>query len=125
MTNLRLHRKYGVNPTVAMCCLCGGDTGEVALLGANYPGEAPHRLIVSPEPCKACRTKYLTEGTLLFALSGEGAPQTIGVVVLSDEAYRRLSTCDPPASKIAHVTSETMDALRKMLQPEAGEEVKP
>ena len=51
--NIRLHKKYGLNPTLSTCFYCGKETGEIALLGAAYDGEAPMHLCTSLEPCPA------------------------------------------------------------------------
>lgn len=55
---IRLHKKYGLNPTLSTCFYCGEETGEIALLGAGYNGEAPMHLCTSIEPCEKCREKY-------------------------------------------------------------------
>lgn len=53
--SIRLHSKHGLNPTLPVCAFCGQDTGEVALLGAAYRGEAPHRMVLDPrQPCQTC-----------------------------------------------------------------------
>ena len=52
--NVRLHPKHGINPTMPVCLWCGEDHGTIALLGAAYPGEAPHRMILDDEPCEKC-----------------------------------------------------------------------
>lgn len=41
MSSVRLHPKYGVNPTIPTCFWCGKDKNEIALLGAAYKEEAP------------------------------------------------------------------------------------
>ena len=51
---MRLHPKYGLNPTMPICIFCGKDKGEVALLGAAYSGEAPPKMIMDDVPCEAC-----------------------------------------------------------------------
>ena len=39
--SIRLHKQHGLNPTLCTCFYCGQETGEIALLGAAYDGEAP------------------------------------------------------------------------------------
>ena len=59
MTNsIKLHKEYGLNPTIRTCFYCGKETGEIMLLGANYKGKAPMHMCTSIEPCKECKEKY-------------------------------------------------------------------
>lgn len=77
--SIRLHNKYGVNPTLAVCFYCGEETGEIALLGAAYNGEAPMHMCVSVEPCKKCKEKYKDYVLLVEAKNDEkGKPQPTG-----------------------------------------------
>lgn len=55
---IKLHKQYGVNPTLSVCFYCGEETGEIALLGAAYDGEAPMHLCTSIAPCPKCKEKY-------------------------------------------------------------------
>lgn len=56
--SIKLHKEYGLNPTLCTCFYCGKETGEIAMLGANYKGKAPMHMCTSIEPCKECREKY-------------------------------------------------------------------
>lgn len=56
--SIRLHKQYGLNPTLCTCFYCGEETGEIALLGANFKGEAPRHMCTSLEPCPSCKEKY-------------------------------------------------------------------
>lgn len=56
--NIRLHAKYGLNPTLSICFYCGKETGDIAILGANYDGEAPQHMCTSLEPCDECKEKF-------------------------------------------------------------------
>lgn len=51
---LRLHKKYGVNPSLGVCFWCRRETGEVLLLGANGGKKAEMYTVVSYDPCPAC-----------------------------------------------------------------------
>lgn len=53
--SIRLHPEHGLNPTLCTCFWCGEDTGEIALLGATYNGEAPMHMVLNYEPCAACK----------------------------------------------------------------------
>jgi hypothetical protein len=68
MSGVILSKKYGVNPSLSQCLICGKDVG-VILFGAawkgkdGFPGEAPRRCgPMDPEPCAECRKKYLEDG---------------------------------------------------------------
>lgn len=52
--NLRLSKKYGVNPSVGICFWCG-EGKEVILFGANRGKEAPREVLVNYEPCDKCK----------------------------------------------------------------------
>ena len=58
LDSIRLHKQYGLNPTMCTCFYCGKETGEIALLGASYKDEAPMHMCTSIEPCKECKEKY-------------------------------------------------------------------
>lgn len=56
--NIKLHKEYGLNPTLCTCFYCGEETGEIALLGAAYKGEAPTHMCTSLKPCDKCKEEY-------------------------------------------------------------------
>ena len=65
-----LSEKYGVNPTMPVCDFCGGDTGEIAMLGkltarkAEKMGiELEPRQKTDPNDCEAPR--HIPSGTLV------------------------------------------------------------
>jgi len=35
MSGIRLHKEYGLNPTIIECIICGKEKNEIALLGAE------------------------------------------------------------------------------------------
>ena len=55
--SIRLHKDFGVNPTIPQCLYCGEDKNEVALLGAAYKGEAPMHMIIDRVPCDSYKEK--------------------------------------------------------------------
>lgn len=62
---IRLSEKHGVNPMLVVCELCGGDTGEIALLGRlRDDAEAPHKGALRGSVCPTCRD-YMAQGVLL------------------------------------------------------------
>ena len=72
--SIRLHPKFGVNPTVPTCFWCGKDKNEVALLGAAYKGEAPHHMVLDYSPCETCRGQ-MEKGISLIEVSGTNPDQ--------------------------------------------------
>ena len=89
--------------TIAVCPICGEETGDL-LIDTKLRDSFEMRT-VTPEPCKACREKYLSEGVLLFA------PETGGVVVLKDAAYERIFSQKVPAGKVALCEAGVIEKL--------------
>ena len=55
---IRVSEQYGVNATLCVCFWCGGDTGDLALLGRlKGDAEAPRKSVISYEPCDDCKEK--------------------------------------------------------------------
>jgi hypothetical protein len=52
--SIRLHKQHGVNPTIPVCLWCQKDKNELVLLGANYKGKAPMRMVMDYAPCDEC-----------------------------------------------------------------------
>ena len=89
--SIRLHPEHGVNPTLPVCFWCGKETGEVALLGAAYRGEAPKNLILNYVPCPSCAEKQAKGITIIEADPRDGDPKPTGRwVVIAEAAVERL-----------------------------------
>lgn len=110
--SIPLHPKHGLNPTLSRCIVCGEDTGEIALLGNHYKGEAPMHMVTSIEPCEKCREKYLAEGTMLMEATEDWSKSKLGTprreptgnfCIIKDEAFQTLFNQKPPTGKIALV----------------------
>jgi hypothetical protein len=104
--NIRLHKEYGLNPTLPVCIICGEETGEIAMLGAGYKGEAPKHMVLDVKPCEKCYQKYLKRGTLLVEAEQEadGTKQPTGkVTVIRDEAFKQVFNQEIPEHKIIFV----------------------
>ena len=105
--SIRIHPKYGLNATMAQCILC--REGTDIILGGRFKDkdgnecEAPQYCsVMSPEPCPACRDKYLTlRGVLLFESIKAGVCGD--VAVLSDEAFQRIFAIPIPPQQIVRV----------------------
>mgnify|MGYP003460433505 CR=1 FL=1 len=90
-SSIRLHPKFGLNPTIPLCYWCGKGKNEVALLGAAYKGEAPRNLVIDMEPCTDCADKW-AQGIVLFeATPGSEGPEYTGRwAVIREEAVSRM-----------------------------------
>jgi hypothetical protein len=82
--SIKLHPKYGVNPTMPVCFLCGKDTGEILLLGAAYKEEAPMKMTNEEIYCESCQKMLAAGATGLICYGCKG------VCVISKEATERL-----------------------------------
>lgn len=75
--SLRLHPKFGVNPTIPDCFYCRKPKNEVLLLGAAYRKEAPSGgMVVGLEPCDECKEKYKNFSLLIEANDNPGQNPT-------------------------------------------------
>lgn len=105
--SIPLHPKYGLNPTMPQCVVCGKDKGEIALLGNHYKEQAPMKMVLDCEPCKECKAKYLTVGTLLLGAvksyvgGREKTDLTGDLMVLKDEAFEGIFNKKPQCAKWA------------------------
>jgi len=81
--SLRLHPKYGANPTMPTCMFCGKERGDIALLGNNYKGEAPKNMVVDDEPCDECKQVMEKAFMLIEVRDGESGanPYRTGYIV--------------------------------------------
>ena len=100
--SIRLHSKYGVNPTISQCFWCGEDKNELALLGAAYKGEAPKHMVLSYEPCDTCKKNMALGVTLMEADKdpGEDPKPTGRWLVVREEVIRRLFTPESVAANV-------------------------
>ena len=56
---ITLSPKHGVNPCIPICCWCGKEKNEIALLGKmKGDAEAPRSAILDYEPCDDCLEKF-------------------------------------------------------------------
>lgn len=132
---LRLHPKYGVNPTILRCFFCNETKNEVALLGAGYSEEAPPSAWAKGdyEPCDSCK-EVMQDGVILVSVADTEKPtrdggtdnpnRTGGWCVVRDEAIRRLfdakSAEDACKRRAAFVSDEAWDRLGLPRRPLEG-----
>jgi hypothetical protein len=110
---VRLHKEYGLNPTISQCILCGKEKNEIALLGAGYKGEAPMRMVTSIEPCDRCKKKFLTKGTMLVEARQDEHGHVIPtgrVSVVKDAAYRKMTNIPAP-KKVVFIEPDAYERL--------------
>ena len=94
-SSIRLHPKYGVNPTISSCIICGKEKNEIALLGATYKEQAPMHMVISIEPCDDCKEKYLTTGIMLVECNEQRKPNgNVAVILL--EAFKKIFNVPVP-----------------------------
>lgn len=106
---IRLHKEFGLNPTLSTCFYCGKETGEIALLGANYDSEAPMCLCTSVEPCPECKEKFKDCVLILearYGANGSGKPQPTGRWIAIKKECVTI-----PNKGICFTDTETMDSL--------------
>lgn len=100
--SIRLHKEYGLNPTIARCVFCGSEKDEIVCLGASYPEKAPKSMVVDYTPCKACEKQFKKGGTI-FCIDGGYAAFT----VVTEEAF--MEFCD----YLAKIDGNNTSALEK------------
>lgn len=111
--SIKLHPEHGVNPTIALCFVCGKEKNEIALLGAAYKGHAPMHMVINIDPCDVCRKKYLSIGVLIVeATEGGKQPTPTGrLTILKDEAFSRIFTIEIPKRKIVFCEPEAFEKV--------------
>ena len=109
-SSIRLHPKYGVNPTISSCIICGKEKNEIALLGNAYKEQAPMHMVTSIEPCDDCRTKYLTIGIMLVETNEQRQPSG-NIAVIKTEAFQKIFDVPVPPKHIALVEQGMLSKL--------------
>ena len=114
--SIKLHPKYGANPTLDVCMVCQKETGSIVLLGASYKEEAPMRMVCGIEPCDACRKKYLSKGVLLVEVADEEAKQPTGAfLIIKDSGFKKLfPTRHIPSVRIVRVQVGILQKVKLM-----------
>lgn len=68
--SISIHPRYGLNPSMGACFICGDDTGEILLLGNNKGAEAPRKM-VSGSLCPTCQ-KAVDMGAVMLVEVKDG-----------------------------------------------------
>lgn len=100
-----LSKKYGANPSIAICHICGEETGEIVLPGRlKGDVEAPRRAVWNKEPCKQCKG-WMGQGIILISVrdgeAGENPYRTGKIAVVTEAAMRKVITTQDLADDIA------------------------
>ena len=111
MSSLRLHPKFGVNPTIPACFWCGKDKNEVALLGAAYKDEAPMRLVIDYDPCETCKGQ-MAQGVTLIEVS-ETKSDTRPAIKTSPDIYPTGAFAVIRPEAVENIFGENSEAILK------------
>lgn len=104
--SIPLHPKYGVNPAVAVCLVCG-DSHSVLLYGNNLKEEAPREVPMGI--CTKCE-KGIAEGVVWCVEVAEdepglmnGATRTGRIFGVKREAFDRIFTGNPAPNGFCYI----------------------
>lgn len=106
---ITLSPKYGVNPSVLHCFICGKETG-VALLGKlKGDAEAPHNISNPNEICDDCRKQIVTGNKFFLEVkdnTDHNNPERTGrMVCVRGEALPKVKS---PINYVEHKVFEQM-----------------
>ncbi len=89
---IRISKKYGVNPSIEQCFVCGKDKGVILFGRLPKDKEAPREVCINAEPCDECQ-KLMEQGIILISVidgeSGANPYRTGGWAVVKEEALLR------------------------------------
>lgn len=109
--SIRLSKEHGLNPTLAVCFYCGKETGEIALLGDNYEGEAPTHMCISIEPCDECKAKFADKVVLVEIKDTGKHPEPTGRWITVPRKY-----VTTPNNGICYMTATGFNELVKNIK---------
>lgn len=100
--DITLHQKYGLNPMIEKCEICGAETGCIVLLGSRIKGEAPMKGSLRGSVCDTCK-EHIKIGIILIEVrdgeSGENPYRTGRQWVVTEDAITRMF--DPQSAEQA------------------------
>lgn len=67
---IRVSEKYGVNPSITICPICGKETG-IALLG-KLKGDEKTPMRMLSDPCDDCVSKLGNDKIYILAINDQG-----------------------------------------------------
>jgi len=83
--------------SMATCPICKEANGSILMDRRLKP--TLDRTTPTIEPCEKCKEKYLTNGTMLLGKESRESNEIIGLMVISDEAFKGIFGNDPPKDK--------------------------
>lgn len=90
--------------TIELCPICHKETGSL-LLDRRLKDTFEMHTIIPSHVCEKCRSKYLGKGVMMIN------PQTGSIVVIKEEAFKRLFNKPIPQGKIAFAEEEVLSRL--------------
>lgn len=116
MSEIRLHKNFGLAPVMPICYVCGKEKGEIALLGAAWKGkeEPPMHMVLDKTPCEECQG-WMKQGIILISVrdgeKGEEPYRTGKWVVVKREAAEKVFTEDILKSRMAFVEDSVWEKI--------------
>jgi hypothetical protein len=122
---IRISPKHGLNPSMSVCFLCGGDKNEIIIPGMlKGDAEAPHKAVWNKEPCDKCK-EYMNIGVMLISVKDktdqENPYRTGNIVVIKADAAERMFGDSIKNQRAAFIEDELWD---KLGLPKEIEEIK-
>lgn len=92
--SIHLSEKYGLNPAIPICFICGNEKNEIILAGKiSKDIEAPKNSVWDYTPCNKC-IEYMKQGIILISVkdgeTGNNPYRTGGWVVIKEEALKNV-----------------------------------
>ena len=107
--------------TLEVCVICGKDTGAL-FLDRRLKNSFEMHTSFPNSVCDGCREKYLSKGVMLIN------PKNGKLVVIKDEAFKRIFKCKIPEGKIGYTDDELLEKLNRdansSMEEENNEECK-
>jgi len=113
--DIRLSPRYGLNPSLGTCPICGEENGEIILHGLLKNDQEAPRHTWTLHPCSECKDK-LASGVGLVEIIDRTRPSG-SAAILTAEAYCRLFTSPVPPERIACVDHPTLTNMLKEQTP--------
>lgn len=131
MSGIKLSKKYGLNPSVLQCPICGKEFA-LALFGDNYKNkegkkaEAPHKVAITGNTCEDCTSIINQGGAFFIEVKDEDAKKQVEnpyrtgrIIAIKKEAAEELFGQSNPVTYIGETVFEHVfgEALRQEEQP--------
>lgn len=108
-----MSEKYGVNPSITHCPICGKEIG-IALFGRLKDDEKAPRDCLDNQPCDDCKKVLDTNGHIIIEVrdgeSGNNPYRTGRLIGITNEAAERLFAVKP-VPPIAYMEQSIFDDL--------------